>query len=48
MVVENINKYLFEKIYDLISNRLLDGKRIILFGLNTSSYATKTYLEVNG
>lgn len=48
MVIENINKYLFEKIYELISNRLLDGKKIILFGLNTSSYATKTYLEENG
>lgn len=48
MTIENINDYLFEKINKLILNKSLYGKKIVLFGLNTSSYATKGFLEKKG
>lgn len=43
--MENINKYMFQKIDELLKNGSLNNKKIVLFGLNTSSYAAKEYLE---
>ncbi len=48
MKIENINQYLFHKLDKLIDNGKLNDKKIVLFGLNTSSYSTKNYLEDKG
>ena len=46
--VENVNTYMFRNIDSLLETQKLEGKKIVLFGLNTSSYATKSYLESKG
>lgn len=43
--MENINRYMLENIDILIEEKKLEDKRIVLFGLNTSSYAAREYLE---
>ena len=46
--MENINRYMLENIDMLIEEKKLEDKRIVLFGLNTSSYAAREYLEKKG
>lgn len=46
--MENINRYMLENIDILIEGKKLEDKRIVLFGLNTSSYAAREYLEKKG
>jgi len=46
--IENVNKFMFEKIEDLIGKGYLQERKIILFGLNASSYAAKCFLEKKG
>ncbi len=46
--MENVNDYMFRNIDGLIDSQKLEGKKIVLFGLNTSSYAAKSYLESKG
>lgn len=48
MEIENLSGYLYEKLEDYIEKKTFEGKRIVLFGLNTSSYGTKKYLEEQG
>ena len=48
MKVENKNYLLFDNLDKLINQKLLENKKIVLFGLNISSYATKNYLEQKG
>lgn len=48
IVIENINKFLFEKLDALIEEGMFEDRHIILFGLNTSSYSTKNYLATKG
>ena len=48
MKIENINNYLYRNLDQLIENGVLDNKKIVLFGLNTTSYSTKNYLEDRG
>lgn len=48
IAIENVNKFMFEKIEDLIGKGYLQGRKIILFGLNASSYAAKCFLEKKG
>lgn len=44
-IKQNKSDILFRNLDKLISDGKLDSKRIVLFGLNISSYATKRYLE---
>ncbi|MCI8377746.1 MAG: hypothetical protein HFH72_04405 [Lachnospiraceae bacterium] len=46
--VEVMNQYMFENIEKLIGMGSLQDKKIVLFGLNTSSFAAKDYLEKKG
>ena len=46
--LENLNKLMFDKLETLILDKKLQGKKIILFGLNSTSFAIKKYLEKNG
>lgn len=48
MQIEVMNQYMFENIEGLIQEEKLREKKIILFGLNTSSFAAKDYLETRG
>lgn len=48
MEIENLSSYLYEKLASHIQNRIFEKKKIVLFGLNTSSYGTKKYLEDHG
>lgn len=48
IVIEDKTKLLNDKLDELIEQGKLTDKRIILFGLNTSSYATKNYLKQKG
>lgn len=48
MQLDIVNRYMFDNINRLIEKGLLAEKKIILFGLNTSSYAAKNYLEDRG
>lgn len=48
MQIENMSKYLYDKLDFYISKNVFRNKRIVLFGLNTSSYGTKHYLEKKG
>lgn len=45
---ENLNVHMFKYINQLIETGDLDGKFIVLFGLNSSSYNMKDYLEEKG
>lgn len=46
--LENLNFYLYKKMDGLIHNKIFKNKKIILFGLNSTSYCTKNYLESKG
>lgn len=46
--LEKVNRYLFQRLDKLIQDGALEKKQIILFGLNSSSYVTKDYLEDKG
>lgn len=46
--LENLNSYMFQNIDLLIAAGVLEEKKIVLFGLNSSSYNTKNYLECKG
>ncbi|HBI60827.1 MAG TPA: hypothetical protein DDY31_06390 [Lachnospiraceae bacterium] len=48
MQIEVMNRFMFENIEKLIGAGKLDEKRIVLFGLNTSSFAAKDFLEKRG
>lgn len=45
---QNKSNLLLDNLDKLIESNLLEGKKIVLFGLNISSYATKDYLEKKG
>lgn len=45
---QNKSNLLLDNLDKLIENNVLEGKKIVLFGLNISSYATKDYLEKKG
>lgn len=47
-ISENKNNILYHNLDLLIEKRVFDNKKIVLFGLNTSSYVTKKYLEERG
>lgn len=46
--VHNYNSILYENLDRLVEGGSLTNKKIVLFGLNSSSYATKDYLEKKG
>lgn len=46
--IEVMNKFMFENIEKLMCSGKLEHKKIVLFGLNTSSYAAKNFLEKKG
>lgn len=48
ITIENANKFMFEKLEKLRQQQVFENKKIILFGLNTSSYASKQFLEDRG
>lgn len=48
IAIENVNKFMFEKIEELEKKGYFKEKKIVLFGLNTSSYAAKRFLEEKG
>ena len=47
-VIENRSNLLYENLDRLIGQGVFANKHIVLFGLNTSSYVTKKYLENKG
>lgn len=46
--LKNMNMLMYQKIDKLIKDRILFGKRIVIFGLNSSSYGAKAHLEHKG
>ncbi|MDD7402614.1 MAG: LicD family protein [Butyribacter sp.] len=48
MQIENLSRYLYDKLDEFVEKGVLENKKIVLFGLNTSSYGTKHYLEQKG
>jgi len=48
MQIEVMNQFMFENIEKLIHAGSLQDKKIVLFGLNTSSFAAKNFLEKEG
>lgn len=46
--LENLNRLLFDKLDELIDDGKLTGKKILLFGLNSTSFCIKKYLEQQG
>lgn len=47
-IKENKSDILYKNLDCLIADGIFEGKKIVLFGLNISSYATKSYLEEKG
>lgn len=47
-VIENKSDLLYTNLDKLIETGCFENKKIVLFGLNTSSYVTKKYLESKG
>ncbi len=48
ITLKNMNFYLFEKLNELLENGIFEKRKVILFGINSSSYCTKNYLEKKG
>lgn len=46
--LENMNMLMYQKIDSLINADILHEKQIVIFGLNSSSYGAKEYLEYRG
>ncbi len=46
--LKNLNRYLSENLEKLIEQRTLQGKKIVLFGLNGTSHFMKNILQENG
>lgn len=46
--LDNLNKLLFDKLDELIADGILYEKKIVLFGLNSTSFCIKKYLEKHG
>lgn len=46
--IENMNYLLFQNLDNMVRNDVLKNRKIVLFGLNNTSYATKRYLEKRG
>ena len=46
--LENLNGYMYQKLDEFIEKGIFLNKRVILFGLNSTSYCMKRYLENKG
>lgn len=48
ITIKNCNYILFDHLEKLVEEGKLKGRKVVLFGLNSSSYASKEYLEGKG